>query len=83
MSDPNAPNDPIADGVDPVDRAYAEAEAMLRDDTERAARRARILAAVAAAETAPEPRADSAPPLAPVASTLPPPRASSRQPGAA
>jgi len=33
--------------ADPMDRAYAEAEAMLSDDDARAARRARVLAAVA------------------------------------
>ncbi len=79
MSDPNAPNDPIGDAAaDPVDRAYAEAEAMLRDDAERAARRARVLAAVAAAQT--EPRADVAPAATPVTSALPPPRRMSRNP---
>jgi len=31
---------------DPIDKAYAEAEAVLRDDSARAARRARVLAAV-------------------------------------
>jgi hypothetical protein len=33
--------------TDPMDKAYAEAEAMLSDDAARAARRARVLAAVA------------------------------------
>ena len=37
---------------DPMDKAYAEAEAMLSDDAARAARRARVLAAVAAAPPA-------------------------------
>jgi len=41
MSDPH-------DAPEPMDRAYAEAEALLNDAQERAARRARVLAAVAA-----------------------------------
>ncbi len=41
---------------DPIDKAYAEAEAMLADDAARAARRARVLAAVA-----PEPMAPAEP----------------------
>lgn len=67
MSDPNAPDEPIGD--DPVDRAYAEAESLLRDEAERAARRARVLAAVAAAPARPEPEAQTAP-----AAPSPPPR---------
>jgi hypothetical protein len=43
----NIPDDEF--GPDPIDGAYAEAEAMLGDDAARAARRARVLAAVAAA----------------------------------
>jgi hypothetical protein len=46
MSDPDA-------APDPVDKAYLEAEAVLSDDAARAARRARVLAAVAR-EGAPE-----------------------------
>ena len=41
---------------DPIDKTYAEAEAMLADDAARAARRARVLAAVA-----PEPMAPAEP----------------------
>ena len=52
MSDPNA-------APDPVDKAYAEAEAVLSDEAARAERRARVLAAVAR-EGAPE---GPAPPL--------------------
>ena len=40
MSDPDAMPDPI-------DKAYVEAEAVLSDEAARAARRARVLAAVA------------------------------------
>ena len=40
MSEPNA-------ATDPVDKASVQAEALLNDDAERAARRARVLAAVA------------------------------------
>ncbi|HEY0646983.1 hypothetical protein, partial [Phenylobacterium sp.] len=39
---------------DPMDKAYAQAEAVLNDETERAARRARVLAAVAEAAEAPQ-----------------------------
>jgi hypothetical protein len=46
MSDPGEAHDPI-------DRAYAKAEAMLNDDEARAARRARVLAAVASQPAAP------------------------------
>ena len=46
MSDPGAPPDPI-------DQAYAQAEAVLNDDAARAARRARVLAAVAREPVAP------------------------------
>ncbi len=35
------------DTPDPIDKAYVEAEAMLSDDEERAARRSRVLAAIA------------------------------------
>ena len=66
MSDPNEPTggDPFA--RDAVDDAYAEAEAMLSDDAERAARRARVLGAVAAARAEPEPAPaqDASPPPA-------------------
>jgi len=41
---------------DPIDKAYAEAEAMLSDEAARAARRARILGAVASEAPAPLPR---------------------------
>jgi hypothetical protein len=44
---------------DPIDKAYAQAEALLDDDAARAARRARVLAAVA--QTAAEPQAAPAP----------------------
>lgn len=44
---------------DPMDKAYIQAEALLDDDAVRAARRARVLAAVA--ETAAEPQAAPAP----------------------
>ena len=64
MSDPNAPHDPI-------DKAYAEAEAMLRDDAERAARRARVLAAVAHADEAE---------VEPASTAMPPPRRSAWRP---
>ncbi|HEY3799055.1 MAG TPA: ankyrin repeat domain-containing protein [Caulobacteraceae bacterium] len=37
----------MSDPTDPVDQAYAEAEAMLNDEAARAERRARVLAAVA------------------------------------
>jgi hypothetical protein len=71
MSDPN---DPIGGNARlPVDEAYAEAEAMLRDDNAQAARRARLLAAVAA-QAPPETQAEPARASAPVASSLPPPR---------
>ncbi|WP_372783030.1 ankyrin repeat domain-containing protein [Phenylobacterium sp.] len=45
---------------DPMDKAYAQAEAVLNDDAARAARRARVLAAVAR-----EPAAPAAPSLPP------------------
>jgi len=41
---------------DPIDKAYAEAEAVLGDEAARAARRARILGAVASEAPAPLPR---------------------------
>jgi hypothetical protein len=47
MSDPDA-------APDPMDKAYAQAEALLNDERDRAARRARVLAAVAR-EPAPPP----------------------------
>lgn len=47
---------PDAPGTDPLDRAYAEAEAMLADEPARDARRAQVLGAVAQA-AAPAPRA--------------------------
>jgi len=51
MSDPRAPDlEP-----DPMDKAYAQAEAMLSDEAARAARRARVLAAVAGEAAAPTP----------------------------
>jgi hypothetical protein len=50
MSD--TPDDDI--GPDPIDAAYAQAETLLADDAARAARRARVLAAVAAAPAPPE-----------------------------
>ena len=40
-------------GRDPIDEAYIQAEALLGDDDARAARRARVLAAVARAPTEP------------------------------
>lgn len=43
------------DALDPIDKAYGEAEALLHDEAARAARRARVLAAVAEAPA--EPRA--------------------------
>jgi hypothetical protein len=46
-------SDPAAE-PDPMDKAYVQAEAVLDDDAARAARRARVLAAVAR-ESAPEP----------------------------
>jgi hypothetical protein len=46
MSDPDA-------APDPIDKAYTEAEAVLNDDAARAARRARVLAAVAREPAAP------------------------------
>jgi hypothetical protein len=46
MSD-DAPGHDLPDGPDPIDAAYAEAEAVLSDDAARAARRERVLAAVA------------------------------------
>jgi hypothetical protein len=46
MPDPNNP-------TDPMDKAYAQAEAMLGDERARTARRARILAAVASEPAAP------------------------------
>jgi hypothetical protein len=46
MSDPDA-------APDPIDKAYIEAEAVLNDDAARAARRARVLAAVAREPIAP------------------------------
>lgn len=50
---------------DPMDKAYAEAEAVLHDEAERAARRARVLAAVARPSEAPQDaRARPARPLA-------------------
>jgi hypothetical protein len=45
MSDHEAPEHGA--GPDPIDKAYAEAEALLNDDDGRAARRARVLAAIA------------------------------------
>jgi hypothetical protein len=46
MSDPH-------DALDPVDRAYVQAEALLSDDAARAARRARVLGAIAHEAAAP------------------------------
>jgi hypothetical protein len=60
MSDHDAPEHNI--GPDPMDKAYAQAEAVLRDDDARAARRARVLAAVAR-ETQTSPPAVSPPPI--------------------
>jgi hypothetical protein len=54
MSDPDA-------APDPIDQAYAQAEALMSDDAARAARRARVLAAVAR---------ESATPPAPTALTM-------------
>ena len=45
---------------DPVDKAYVQAEALLDDEAARAARRARLLAAVAEPEAAPTPTAPRA-----------------------
>lgn len=52
MSDRDSAPDPL--DPDPLDRAYADAEAMLDDDAARAARRARLLGAVAEASPAAE-----------------------------
>ena len=49
------------DTPDPIDKAYREAEASLNDETARAARRARVLAAVAGEAAAPAPMASPAP----------------------
>lgn len=46
---------------DPMDKAYAQAEAMLNDDDARAARRARVLGAVATQTPAPSPAAVAPP----------------------
>jgi ribosomal protein L13E len=51
MSDHDAPFDPMT--PDPMDRAYAQAEAVLSDEAARGARRARVLAAVAGEAEAP------------------------------
>jgi hypothetical protein len=56
MSDRDTPEHEPLDR-DPVDRAYLQAEAMLDDGRARAARRARVLAAVAAAPAAGGPSA--------------------------
>jgi len=50
MSDHGLPPDPAHD---PIDKAYVEAEALLSDDAARAARRARVLAAVAHEQATP------------------------------
>jgi hypothetical protein len=57
MSDPGA-------APDPIDEAYVQAEALLSDDDARAARRARVLAAVAR-EPAPRPAASAGPTRSP------------------
>ena len=49
------------DAPDPVDQAYAQAEAMLRDEAARAARRARVLGAVVREAQAPPPVVSKAP----------------------
>jgi hypothetical protein len=54
MSDRDAPNPPDNDSMD---KAYAEAEALLADKAARAARRARVLGAVAAEPAAVAPHA--------------------------
>jgi hypothetical protein len=51
MSDPH--DHDLEHAPDPVDKAYAEAEAVLSDEAERARRRARVLAAVARETEAP------------------------------
>ena len=49
--------------IDPIDKAYAEAEAALADDAARAARRARLLAAVANEPAGAEPPPVAAQPI--------------------
>ncbi|MFI4936360.1 MAG: hypothetical protein ACHP7N_17255, partial [Caulobacterales bacterium] len=61
MSDHDAPDNDAPErdaGSDPVDKAYVQAEAHLGDDDARAARRARVLGAVASEPATPisEPR---------------------------
>jgi len=54
MSEHDTPRNGVADDApDPVDRAYVQAEALLGEEDARAARRARVLAAVAREPGAP------------------------------
>lgn len=83
MSDPDAPNDPNGDGAvtrTPLDEAYSEAEAMLRDEDGRAARRDRVLAAVAAAQAVSEPPSEPDLASAPTAPSPPPARRTAWRP---